>query len=231
MFDSSNEGKNVVQKMAPEPLSLLPGPAKCPDRPPDPPTEGWWRDPLNSTEVYQRYHDGKRWTQYVRSRTTRSWTQIFHDRINTEVDPDALGIPRPPVVPDLPPEPPIAGWWEDPIEPRLKQAPYFDGAQWTEFIAPTKSAGPRLVTRRRDPKRSFQSRGPREARTYAAGRGLSGRMSERHPCTVFVRSAERSGAFASGQASNAPHLSRTAFFPDLNPFWLTHPTRLPRGGG
>jgi hypothetical protein len=43
------------------------------------------------------------------------------------------------------------GWWEDPIE-RLKQARFFDGTQWTDLIAPTKVAGPRLVVRRRDPK-------------------------------------------------------------------------------
>jgi hypothetical protein len=152
MFNSSNEGKNAVQKMAPEPYSFLPAPRSTLIDPSDPPTEGWWRDPLDSTEGYQRYYDGEQWTQYVRSRTTRSWTQIFRDRINKEVDPDALGIPRPPVVPEPPPEPPIAGWWEDPIESKLKQARYFDGAQWTELIAPTKSAGPRLVTRRRDPK-------------------------------------------------------------------------------
>jgi hypothetical protein len=72
--------------------------------------------------------------------------------VNTQVDPDALGIPRPPAVPDTPPEPPTAGWWKDPIERKLKQSRYFDGTQWTDLVAPTKAAGPRLVTRRRDPK-------------------------------------------------------------------------------
>ena len=72
-------------------------------------------------------------------------------RVRTEVDPVALGIPRPPLVPDPGPEPPTAGWWKDPIEPKLKQARYFDGTEWTDLIAPTKEAGPRLVVRRRDP--------------------------------------------------------------------------------
>jgi hypothetical protein len=38
----------------------------------------------------------------------------------------------------------------------MKQARYFDGEDWTDLVAPTKAAGPRLVTRRRDPKEVIQ---------------------------------------------------------------------------
>lgn len=140
------------ERMAPEPYSFLPAPGTLPSDPPDPPTTGWWKDPLSSNDVTQRYFDGTTWTPYILVRTARSWTQIFPDGVNTQVDPDALGIPRPPGEPDVPPDPPTVGWWKDPIEPKLKQARYFDGTDWTDLVAPTKSAGPRLVTRRRDPK-------------------------------------------------------------------------------
>lgn len=144
------------RKMAPEPYSFLPMPTSVLVDPTDPPTEGWWTDPLGSDASYQRYFDGTKWTQYVRGRSLKSWTRIFPDRINTEVDPDALGIPRPPAVPDSSPEPPTKGWWKDPIERKLEQARYHDGTQWTDLIAPTITAGPRLVTRRRDPKEVIQ---------------------------------------------------------------------------
>ncbi|MDQ1515289.1 MAG: hypothetical protein QOE80_1119 [Actinomycetota bacterium] len=91
-------------------------------------------------------------------------------RVRTEVDPVALGIPRPPVVPDPAPEPPTAGWWEDPLE-RLKQARYFDGTQWTDLIAPTKSAGPRLVVRRRDPEEVQKEQKAARAAAKAQRRG------------------------------------------------------------
>ena len=143
--------KGRPPQMAPEPYSFLPRPISVLIDPIDPPKEGWWIDPLSSDSSYQRYYDGKRWTHYIRARCLKSWTQVFEDLVSTEVDPDAAGIPRPPAVPEPPPEPPTAGWWEDPIE-RLKQARYFDGTQWTDLIAPTKLAGPRLVVRRRDPK-------------------------------------------------------------------------------
>jgi hypothetical protein len=89
--------------------------------------------------------------------------------VNTEVDPDDLGISRPPAVPDVAPEPPTVGWWEDPIEGKLKQARYFDGEKWTDLVAPTKSAGPRLVTRRRDPKEALQEE--KDAATEGADPG------------------------------------------------------------
>jgi hypothetical protein len=142
--------------MAPEPFSFLPMPTGVLVDATDPPTEGWWTDPLGSDASYQRYFDGTKWTQYVRGRSLKSWTRIFPDRINTEVDPNALGIPRPPAVPDPPPEPPTAGWWKDPVERKLKQAHYYDGTQWTDLIAPTNTAGLRLVTRRRDPQEVIQ---------------------------------------------------------------------------
>jgi hypothetical protein len=138
--------------------------------PKDPPTEGWWTDPLSSDSAYQRYYDGTRWTSYLRARSLKSWTQIFDDLVSTEVDPVSLGIPRPPVVPQPTPEPPTAGWWEDPIE-RLKQARYFDGTQWTDLIAPTKSAGPRLVVRRRDPKEVQKEQKAARAAAKAQQRG------------------------------------------------------------
>src|SRR5437763_9120144 len=140
MFDRSNEGKDAGPKMAPEPYSFLPAPRSALIDPPDSLTEGWWNDPLGSDNGYQRYYDGSQWTPYVRGHTPRGWTQIFPDRVNTEVDPDVLGIPRPPAVPDPAPEPPTAGWWKDPIERNLKQARYFDGNEWTDLIAPTKSS-------------------------------------------------------------------------------------------
>ena len=139
-------------RMATEPYSFLPAPDTLPSDPPDPPTAGWWKDPLSSNEVTQRYYDGTTWTPYILVRTAKSWTQIFPDGVNTEVDPDALGIPRPPIEPEVPADPPTVGWWKDPIERKLKQARYFDGTEWTDLVAPTKSTGPRLVTRRRDPK-------------------------------------------------------------------------------
>jgi len=152
MSDRSNEGKSGSRKMAPEPYSFLPEPDTWPLDAPDPPTEGWWKDPLSSFDIYQRYFDGTKWTPYVSGRTARRWTEIFPDEINTEVDPTALGIPLPPTTPEPSPETPTKGWWKDPRERKLKQARYFDGERWTELIAPTKSVGPRLVTRRRDPK-------------------------------------------------------------------------------
>jgi hypothetical protein len=140
--------------MAPAPFSFLPRPTSVLVDPTDPPTEGWWRDPLNADSSYQRFFDGTSWTRYLRARTFKTWTQIFEEALGarTEVDPDTLGIPRPPAVPEPPEEPPTAGWWEDPIESE-KQARYFDGAKWTDLIAPTKEAGPRLVVRQRDPEK------------------------------------------------------------------------------
>ena len=140
------------EEMAPEPYSFLPAIDPWPSDPPDPPVAGWWTDPLSSDDVTQRYYDGTRWTPYVSLRTAQRWTQILEDRVNEEIDPETLGIPRPPALPHPPPQPPTAGWWGDPIERKVKQARYFDGTQWTDLVAPTKSAGPRLVTRRRDPK-------------------------------------------------------------------------------
>lgn len=160
------------RKMAAEPYSFLPAPKNVLLDPGDPPTEGWWRDPLSSFAGYQRYYDGAQWTPYVRSRSTKNWTKIFPDGVNTEVDPDALGIPRPPAVPEPSPEPPTTGWWEDPIERKLKQARYFDGTQWTDLVAPTKSAGPRLVTRRRDPKEVVREQ--KAAQAAASGKPAPG---------------------------------------------------------
>ena len=144
------------QEMAPEPYSFLPAVEPWPSDPPDPAVPGWWIDPLSSDDVTQRYYDGKRWTPYVSLRTAQRWTQIIEDRTNEEVDPKTLGIPRPPVSPDAPTETPTAGWWQDPLEPKLKQARYFDGTDWTDLVAPTKPAGPRLVSRRRDPKEAIR---------------------------------------------------------------------------
>ena len=154
MFKRSREWANK-QRMPPEPYSFLPASDPLPDDPPDPPTAGWWKDPLSSNDVTQRYFDGTTWTPYVCVRTAKRWTEIFADAVNTEVNPDELGIARPPAIPDSSPEPPTVGWWQDPMEPKLKQARYFDGAKWTDLLAPTKSAGPRLVTRRRDPKEAI----------------------------------------------------------------------------
>jgi len=171
--DRSREVNEGPRKMAPEPYSFLPAPKNVLIDPTDPPTEGWWRDPLSSTGVYQRYYDGEQWTAYVRSRTPRNWTQIFPDAVNAEVDPDAIGIPRPPAVPEPPLEPPTVGWWKDPIERKLKQARYFDGTQWTDLVAPTKSAGPRLVTRRRDPKEVIREQKAAEAAAKGQGPGAA----------------------------------------------------------
>jgi prepilin-type N-terminal cleavage/methylation domain-containing protein len=44
---------------------------------------------------------------------------------------------------------------------------YYDGTQWTDLIAPTNTAGPRLVTRRRDPKEVVRE----QKAAQAAGRG------------------------------------------------------------
>lgn len=153
MSDDPEAEKARPRKMAPAPYSFLPDPEDFLVDPKDPPTEGWWRDPLNADPSYQRYYDGTTWTHYLRAQSLKSWTQIFEDvmRVRTEVDPVALGIPRPPVVPEPAGDPPTAGWWEDPIEPKLKQARYFDGTKWTDLIAPTTETGPRLVVRRRDP--------------------------------------------------------------------------------
>ena len=128
---------------------------------------------MNADSSYQRYYDGKEWTHYLRSRYSRGWTEIFEDemRVRTEVDPVSLGIPRPPVIPEPAPEPPTAGWWEDPIEPKLKQARYFDGAKWTDLIAPTKQAGPRLVVRRRDPEEVQKEQKAARAAAKAQQRG------------------------------------------------------------
>lgn len=152
MSDRSTDDQSSSRKMAPEPYSFLPETETWPLDPPEQPTEGWWKDPLSSFDIYQRYFDGTKWTPYVSGRTARRWTEIFPDDLNTEVDPTALGIPLPPATPALSAEPPTKGWWKDPLQPKLKQARYFDGEQWTDLIAPTKSAGPRLVTRRSDPK-------------------------------------------------------------------------------
>jgi hypothetical protein len=153
MSKSPEEGTSTPRRMAPEPYSFLPAPKSVPVDPSDPPAhEGWWNDPLSSDETTQRYYDGAQWTPYVSVRTPQRWTDIFPDKVNTQIDPAAVGIPPPPALPDLPPDPPTMGWWKDPIQRKGKQARYFDGTQWTDLVAPTKSAGPRLVTRRRDPK-------------------------------------------------------------------------------
>src|SRR5260221_11947393 len=99
--------------MAPEPYSFLPASDPLPDDPPDPPTAGWWKDPLSSNEVTQRYFDGTTWPPYILVRTAKSWTQIFSDGVNTQVDPDAFGIPRPPADPELPPDAPTPAWGDD----------------------------------------------------------------------------------------------------------------------
>ena len=153
-MSSSNEKKTgQPPQMAPEPYSFLPAPKSVPLDAPNPPSAGWWNDPLSSDEIAQRYHDGNRWTEYVCIRTPQRWTDVFPDHVNLEVDPETLGIPRPPaVLPEPPPDPPMAGWWADPIERKLKQARYFDGSHWTDLIGPTKSDGLRVVVRRRDPK-------------------------------------------------------------------------------
>ena len=56
---------------------FLPETETYPMKPPDPPTEGWWKDPFDPEVVAQRYHDGTRWTQYVAGRTARQWTSVF----------------------------------------------------------------------------------------------------------------------------------------------------------
>ena len=152
MFNNPNGDDNPPEQTSSEAYSL-PAPKSVPMDPSDPPShEGWWNDPLASDEITQRYYDGVQWTQYVSVRTPQRWTDAFPDRVNTQVDADALGIPRPPAAPDFAPDPPTAGWWKDPIDRKLKQARYFDGARWTDLVAPTKATGPRLVTQRRDPK-------------------------------------------------------------------------------
>lgn len=178
MSREPNQADGHPHKMAPEPYSFLPEPEYILCEPSDPPQAGWWNDPLSSDNATQRYYDGAQWTPYVCGRTARNWTDIFPDRINTEVDPDALGIPRPPILPEDPPDPVVAGWWKDPIEHNLKQARYFDGTQWTELVAPTKSVGPRLVTRRRDPKEVIREQ--RAAKAAAKAQNTDTATGKRH---------------------------------------------------
>jgi Protein of unknown function (DUF2510) len=168
--------------MAPEPHSFLPAPKHIIRDPSDPPAEGWWNDPLSSNNATQRYFDGRSWTPYICARTAKDWTDIFSDRVNTEVDPEALGIPSPPAVPEPPPEPLKVGWWADPIERKLKQARFYDGTEWTDLIAPTKSAGPRLVTRRRDPKEVLREQ-----------RAAGGRAKRHWPWSRQASESEREG--------------------------------------
>jgi hypothetical protein len=121
--------------------------------PSNPPShEGWWNDPLSSDGIAQRYYDGAQWTPYVSVRAPQRWTDVFPDKVNIQVDPEAIRIPQPPAVPDPPPDPPTAGWWQDPMKPKLKQARFFDGTIWTELVSPITPSGPPLVIRRRDPK-------------------------------------------------------------------------------
>jgi hypothetical protein len=171
MSSRLDQGNELPRKMAPDPYSFLPAPKRVPQDPSDPPEEGWWNDPLSSDSATQRYYDGEGWTPYICGRTARNWTDIFPDRVNTEIDPEALRIPRPPAVPEPAPDPPTAGWWEDPIERKLKQARYFDGTEWTDLLAPTKSAGPRLVTRRRDPKEVVREQKAAQAAAKAQSSG------------------------------------------------------------
>lgn len=179
MSGRPNQGNERPRKMAPEPYAFLPEPRYVLQDPTDPPEEGWWNDPLSSDNATQRYYDGERWTPYICGRTARNWTDIFPDRINTEIDPETIGIPRPPAVPEPPSEPPTIGWWEDPTEQKLKQARYFDGTQWTDLVAPTKSSGPRLVTKRRDPKDVIRERKAAEA--GARGEDPNARPKRRWP--------------------------------------------------
>ena len=69
------------QETSPEPYEFLPPFESSPSDPPNPPTAGWWRDPVPppgpKKVIAQRYHDGTRWTPYVTVRTPRRWTQIF----------------------------------------------------------------------------------------------------------------------------------------------------------
>src|SRR5207248_9610664 len=99
MLNRSKASKEAGPKMAPEPYSFLPEIEFYPLDPEDPPTQGWWIDPLSSNGVTQRYNDGAHWTPYIAVRTPGMWTDIFSDGVNTEVDPDAIGIPRPPAAP------------------------------------------------------------------------------------------------------------------------------------
>jgi hypothetical protein len=176
MFNNANDDEDHPPQIPSEAYSL-PAPKSVPMDPSNPPTHaGWWNDPLSSDEITQRYYDGMQWTQYVSIRTPQRWTDAFPDRVNTQVDPEALGIPRPPAAPDSPSDPPTLGWWKDPIERKLKQARYFDGTHWTDLVAPTKSAGPRLVTRRRDPKEVIQEhKAPRSAAKAENPDAASGR--------------------------------------------------------
>ena len=49
MSDRSKEHRSGSRKMAPEPYSFLPETQTWPLDPPEPTTEGWWKDPLSST--------------------------------------------------------------------------------------------------------------------------------------------------------------------------------------
>ena len=140
--------------------------------PSNPPShEGWWNDPLSSDGIAQRYYDGVQWTPYVSVRAPQRWTDVFPDKVNIQVDPEPLGIPQPPAVPDPPPDPPTEGWWQDPIERKLKQARYFDGTIWTELVSPTMPSGPPLVIRRRDPKEVLQEQKAARAAANAQNPG------------------------------------------------------------
>jgi hypothetical protein len=47
----------------------------------------------------------------------------------------AQGVPDPPFFRLPVPDPPVAGWFEDPFAPDAAQARYHDGFRWTEFVA------------------------------------------------------------------------------------------------
>src|SRR5207253_10029981 len=81
MFERFRAKESKTPRIASEPYSFLPAPKAVPLDPPDPPTEGWWNDPVPppgpKKVVAQRYHDGTRWTPYVSVRSSRRWTDVL----------------------------------------------------------------------------------------------------------------------------------------------------------
>ncbi len=60
----------------------LPQPKMLPPEAPEPPTAGWWVDPLRKGPFAQRYHDGTKWTVFVSYRRGGLWSDIVEVPIN-----------------------------------------------------------------------------------------------------------------------------------------------------
>lgn len=103
---------------------------------PDPPVQGWWRDPHDPGLI--RYHDGVSWTAFVQRLDTSSTVRVGRP---VEMAPSGASYQdaAPKYLADPAPDPPTRGWWLDPDDPSLVR--FHDGRRWTDKVG--RSTAPR----------------------------------------------------------------------------------------